>query len=70
MHRTKIQNRENFRLHGSSISAMLRSVKGRMSPKQYKELCCQVNQASSYSAKKGLIFASIQAKQKEQKGGT
>lgn len=70
MHRTRNQSREGFQMSGRSISAMLKSVKGQISPKQYKELCYQVNQASSYSAKKGLIFASIQAKQKEQKGGT
>lgn len=64
MHRTRNQSRENFHMNGSSISAMLRSVKGQMSPRQYKELCYQVNQANSYSAKKGLIFASIQAEKR------
>lgn len=70
MHRTRNQSRENFQMSGRSISAMLKSVKGQMSPRQYKELCYQVNQANGYSAKKGLIFASIQAKQKTPEGGT
>jgi len=62
MHRTRNQNRTGIQMSGSSVSAMLRSVKGGMSPKKYKELCFRVNNASTYAQKKHLIYASIQAK--------
>ena len=65
MHRTRNENRAGIQMSGNSISSMLRSVKGRISPRKYKELCCRVNQAESYSAKKHLIYASIQAKQQK-----
>ncbi len=64
MHRTRNQNREPVCIGRRSIQKTLRSVKGKIPPRQYKELCDCVNQAESYSAKKHLIYASIQAKKK------
>lgn len=62
MHRTRNQNREEFRLTGESIDDMLRSVRRILSAKQYRELLKSVSEADGYAEKKHLIYASIQAK--------
>ena len=62
MHRTRNQNREDFRLTGESIPELLHSAKTVLSEKQYRELCAAVNEVSSYPAKKELIFAAAKAK--------
>ena len=65
MHRTRNENRAGIQMSGSSVSAMLKSVKGCTSPRQYKALCHRVNNASGYAEKKRLILAVVQAKQQK-----
>ena len=65
MHRNRNQLREEFYLTGDGISEMLRSAKIILSAKQYKDLRRAVNATNGYADKKGLIFASIQAKTKK-----
>lgn len=62
MHRTRNQNREEFRLTGESIDDMLRSVRRILSARQYRELLKSVSESDSYAEKKHLTYASIQAK--------
>ena len=68
MHRNRNQLREEFYLTGDSISEMLRSAKIILSAKQYKDLRKAVNATNGYADKKGLIFASIQAKAQKKRG--
>ena len=68
MHRNRNQLREEFYLTGDSISEMLRSAKIILSAKQYKDLRRAVNATNGYADKKGLIFASIQAKAQKKRG--
>lgn len=46
------------------VPAMMKKAKSVLSDKQYRELCCAVNNAANYNEKKGLIKACIQAKNK------
>lgn len=55
------------RVNGSSISSMLHCAKKVLTEKQYKELQQSVNGTAGYADQKGLIYASIQAKQKKQR---
>ena len=68
MHRNRNQLQEEFYLTGDSISEMLRSAKIILSAKQYKDLRRAVNATNGYADKKGLIFASIQAKAQKKRG--
>ena len=68
MHRNRNQLREEFYLTGDSISEMLRSAKIILSAKQYKDLRRAVSATNGYADKKGLIFASIQAKAQKKRG--
>ena len=68
MHRNRNQLREEFYLTGDSISEMLRSAKIILSAKQYKDLRRAVNATNGYADKKGLIFASVQAKAQKKRG--
>ncbi len=62
MHKSKKESRAVPFISGGSIAAMLKSVKPQMSAKEYRELCRVVNGTAGYADKKGLIYASIQAK--------
>lgn len=46
------------------VPTMLKKAKSVLSDRQYRELCCAVNDAENYSEKKGLIKSCIQAKNK------
>lgn len=65
MHRTRNQNKEDFRPNGESIPELLHSAKTVLSEKQYRELCAAVNEVSGYPAKRELIFAAVQARIKK-----
>ena len=65
MHRTRVQNREDFRISGGNIDNMLRSAKRILTAKQYRDLRNAVSEMDGYAEKKHLIYASIQAKIRE-----
>ena len=46
------------------VPTMLKRAKSVLSDRQYRELCCAVNDAADYNEKKGLIKACIQVKNK------
>lgn len=65
MHRTRNQNKEDFRPNGESIPELLHAAKIVLSVRQYKELTAAVNDAVGYAEKKRRILAAIHQKKKE-----
>lgn len=66
MHKGRSEKQARIQLKGGSIEAMLHQVRPYLSESRYQTLCREVNEAESYSARKGLIFASVQARAQKQ----
>ena len=63
-----MQTRKRFEkskvIISGDVTTMLKRAKSVLSNRQFRELCCAVNDAANYNEKKGLIKACIQAKNK------
>lgn len=67
MYPKKTPCKYKYKVRGSSIPNMLHCAKKVLTEQQFKELQRSVNGTAGYADKKGLIYASIQAKQKKQR---